>query len=332
MKKHLLFALCCCTIIFSACDDEVTGGAGRGNHSAPQQKCGQTECLAAQHCDDNDQCVDNTDVTIGDPCRLPSQCISGATCTNNTCQAISQDCNPPCSDSEDCVDKVCTPKPECKTKSDCDDPTNMVCQKGKCLQYAPIGGECSTEDNSPISQRCNRDIAICHYNRCIKRPQLGEDCSGVLSVFCPKGSHCSTSNICVKDAKEGETCDDTHLCASNAYCSTEGKCVNYANEGEECNENKKCKENLLCGTKNKCIATHGECTTNKDCGTDSYCCTMDSCSIKNVCLRFEEGGPLDTFDPSCKFKTKPGIFARASSFFTYPFLSSKNPSLLIMQT
>jgi hypothetical protein len=126
--------ICCDNICFDSLTDQ--------NH------CG----VCDNTCSDSEQCA-------GGICTQMTQCVLDGDCPaqddiccGNTCYDSQTDpnhcgyCDSPCLMTEECVDGVCTPLPQCTIDSDCPPPTDICCS-GVCYESLVDHSHCGFCDN-----------------------------------------------------------------------------------------------------------------------------------------------------------------------------------------
>ncbi len=244
----------------------------------------------ADVCADGLKCIARVCVQvaqIGEKCTQGvTQCETGATCSNGICkkQEIS---NPSCASADDCPES----KPECH-------------ENGYCVKYAERNAYCDE------SQPCKPGLE-CYYYACAQYAEPGGPCDDGANILCDAGHYCSDGK-CEKiefSLQKGETCNGIYLFCGKGLDCREGICSQIVRENEACDEAQHifCQDGNLACHNNVCAPISGDCQTSSDCAEkDSYCCTDDSCgAVKNKCVVYDE---KTTYDESCKYETKPGIF------------------------
>ena len=302
------------------------------------EDCASNKCLESGACMKLSKAGESCDEETA--CDVALECVSGtcekiacdesqdtcsqysAVCEDNYCEPYvvlpeNSACSPDsksqsCDAGLECIDNVCQiPDVEvleddsCKSDNDCEkfEQYKQCLPSGRCGTTVNIGDFCDDKSVCGEGQTCN---IFCAYIR-----GEGEKCDIEAYEFCDEyeGFSCFNGECHAPKSglKPGETCNDVYLtCADDLEC-LDGRCITRVEENDKCSdaENLICKAGLEC-VNAVCIPVGGACVSTADClEKDSFCCLSDDCGVKNKCRTYDE---TTTYDPSCRFMTKPGIF------------------------
>lgn len=270
-------------------------------------------------CSDGLECLDGVcmkRIPLGNACQAEftgEKCVAGSECVGGVCARIldegaacdNDDKTRVCAAPTVCRDGICAGErmQECMSDEDCDG--------GKCLEskvcgaYVGLGEPCS-------ETRICADGLVCDVV-CVQQAELGEPCNEQDFIYCnAKKLLLCIDNVCTQygnNVQKGESCNDMSLVCGNGLICKDGKCFEQAGENEACGDESfiACNDPSLACYKGICTPVSGECETSADCREkDSYCCVKESCgSVRNQCIPYDKD---TSYDDSCKYTTKPGIF------------------------
>lgn len=276
-----------------SCDDDE-------NVCVDPLKCQDGACVNI--IEENGKCMMNVKFDI---------CADGLKCLKNKCTKVAEEgeaCTPGetlCASGTHCRNDVCTKL----SPSSCTSDDNCPESDPTCLPNGVCGAYVGISENCDDTHLCSDGLECAFV--CVKYAGADESCNPDEDVYCDEGYYCG-DGTCQQyrvDLLRGEACNDEfRFCKSPLVCE-DGVCKEYVAETEACDESQHllCKgDNLIC-YKNVCTPVSGDCTTSSDCKEkDSYCCTADTCGeALNKCVTYDDDV---TFDATCRYQTKPGIF------------------------
>ncbi|MGB0589717.1 MAG: proprotein convertase P-domain-containing protein [Myxococcota bacterium] len=235
-------------------------------------------CTSSDDCDDANPC--NMDRCIGSVCRysesiMPNCCTNDLDCdddnqcTTNTCNIVTQQCEP----AEDVVlpggQQCCTSTEEC---DDADPSTTNLCNFNTtpptCLfvedpNYCDSDTDACDDFNKCTADFCDVGSQTCQHQQLPGCCEVNSDCAG-------DGNAC-TNEVCNSDTGDCYTLDVAGCCLSNFDCDDGNPCTTDS-----------------CTTGNQCHNTpiQGCCNTAADCD-DGVPCTLDTC-FNGQCVQTQE--------------------------------------------
>lgn len=152
----------------------------------------------------------------GGPCEERLHCLSGD-CVGGVCRSFGQE-------GEKCGEGFAA----------CLEP--LVCQGGRCVKPAPVGGSCETDGGCEVG-------LVCEHGTCIEFHD--EFC--VIGVPCGRQSVClgKVEPTCVPLGGAGDSCEGSTGCKESLWCQ-EGKCVEAPGLDEPCGDGIYCAKGLSC--------------------------------------------------------------------------------------
>lgn len=227
------------------------------------------ECLMDSHCDDGNECTDDT--CSGGACTHPARtgactggtCLGGACCTgcndagtcrtgdtNATCGLGGVDCTTCTPPADMCVGGSCV---ECTRNGHCDDGnecTDDSCSDGTCT-ISDRTGTCESGAGTCVSGMCctgcvqsgtcepGTSASACGTGGGACLSCTGETgiCDGGSCVGCTDASHCDDSNECTDDSCDGGTCTNTPrtgTCMDGSGVCLGTTCCTGCNDGGTC--------------------------------------------------------------------------------------------------
>jgi hypothetical protein len=243
-------------------------------------RCVEAELCDGVMCDEDEICVDEACVPIGE-CTEDSDCGPGEICLDNECIPDPDLCtgDEDCGPGEICLDNMCVPDPDfCLEDEDCD--LGEICLDNACVpdpDFCLEDEECDTGD-------------ICVEGECVP------------DVDCIDDDDCGDGDLCTEDiCTEGVClnpdvdCDDQNECTANMCEPETGNC-----------DSTNVEDGLPCDDDNgSCLA--GECKTNELLGNEFVLVFEDNYTASTQTLFLS--GPTAT----------DGVVSITRSAFTEPF-------------
>ena len=235
-------------------------------------------CTSNDDCDDANPC--NIDRCIGSVCRysesiVPNCCTNDMDCdddnqcTTNTCNIVTQQCEP----AEEVIlpggQQCCTSTEEC---DDADPSTTNLCNFNTtpptCLfvedpEYCDSDDDACDDFNKCTADFCDVGAQQCQHQQLPGCCEVNSDCAG-------DGNAC-TNEICNSDTGDCYAMDVPGCCLSNFDCDDGNPCTT-----DSCTTGNQCHNTLIDGC----------CNTAADCD-DGVPCTLDTC-FNGQCVQTQE--------------------------------------------
>ncbi|HKY64245.1 MAG TPA: vWA domain-containing protein [bacterium] len=298
----------------NSCNDEAGTSCndGDGNACTSGECNGDGACVSHNNdaeCDDGNPCTLDDECSGGDCAGTPKSCDDGVSCTPDSCNEGTGECENPtgececvtdgdCDDGNECTTEFCNDQNQCErsnNENECDDGLfcngSDTCGGGTCSVHAGdpcgTGGECANSCNEetdscndPAGTPCTDDGKVCTTNTCNGD---GECVSTDNELGCDDGNPCTENDTC----SEGECnpgtekdCADERSCSEDSCNEGTGLCEHDLSEcgcslDADCNDGDPC-------TVDSCNQDSGTCD-NSEIDTGATCDDNDACTIDDQC-------------------------------------------------
>jgi hypothetical protein len=192
------------------------------------------ECATRHYCEEtNPQCDRDTTCCAGTCKAIPAEVAIGGDCSAAPCVDGAY-----CSNSTDkCAALIATEGTACDSFIACANPMycNIFLQAPVCERPASRGATCDPRKLIPCAD--NRDYCDATTMKCTQVSAVGGTC-GISGPDCVSYATC-TGNMCVADAKAGESCTydpqrETDNCLGDLSCSANGSPCTLPATGTAC--------------------------------------------------------------------------------------------------
>ena len=240
--------------------------------------------LAGKTCDDTSACT-NASCSNSKGClQLPADgpCDDGNACTQ----------------SDACLDYVCTGKPMvCTDANPC---TDDLCNKSGACQFISNTAKCDDNSNCTQNDTCSGGACKGQGVNCDDGdPCTTDDCDSTQACLhlansnpCTDGNACTDADACAAGkcvSGAAKSCDDGNSCTTDA-CDPKVGCKFIASGTGACDDGNKCTFNDTCTAGGQCLGGAGKCE-------DANTCTDDTCDPKMGCLFPANNLPCDDKNP-----------------------------------